>query len=56
MIEGFKLLGLGYRMWKYVGKEKAAGRIPIIDPFSTHKQGIISIDFRATFEKNVGNY
>lgn len=33
--EGAKLAMLGYRMWKYVRREKSAGRIPIMDPFNT---------------------
>jgi len=32
---GAKLALLGWRMWKYVRREKAAGRIPIMDPFNT---------------------
>jgi non-lysosomal glucosylceramidase len=33
--EGAKLAMLGYRMWKYVRREKSAGRVPIMDPFNT---------------------
>eukprot|EP01133_Synstelium_polycarpum_P007372 gene7372-8591_t len=38
---GMKLMGLGYRMWKYVKRETSAGRIPIMDPFNSPKIGPI---------------
>ncbi|EFA86556.1 hypothetical protein PPL_00357 [Heterostelium album PN500] len=37
--QGFKLMGLGYRMWKYVKRENSAGRVPIMDPFNIPKPG-----------------
>ncbi|KAF2076803.1 hypothetical protein CYY_001880 [Polysphondylium violaceum] len=39
--QGLKLMGLGYRMWKYVKKELTAGRLPIMDPFNLPKPGPI---------------
>ena len=39
MFEGIRLMGLGFRMYKYVNRERGAGRPPIIDPFSTTKAG-----------------
>eukprot|EP01132_Coremiostelium_polycephalum_P010051 gene10051-12320_t len=37
--QGLKLMGLGYRMWKYVKKELTSGRLPIMDPFNIPKPG-----------------
>jgi len=39
--QGLKLMGLGYRMWKYVKKELTSGRLPIMDPFNLPKPGPI---------------
>ena len=39
--EGLRLAGLGFRMWKYVKRERAAGRVPIMDPFAPPKAGML---------------
>jgi uncharacterized protein (DUF608 family) len=37
IFEGIRLMGLGFRMYRYVNRERGAGRPPIIDPFTTSK-------------------
>eukprot|EP01116_Phalansterium_solitarium_P013610 TRINITY_DN31003_c0_g1_i1.p1 TRINITY_DN31003_c0_g1~~TRINITY_DN31003_c0_g1_i1.p1 ORF type:complete len:883 (-),score=23.37 TRINITY_DN31003_c0_g1_i1:80-2728(-) len=32
-----RLAGLGFRLWQYSRREKAAGKLPIIDPFTPNK-------------------
>jgi hypothetical protein len=34
---GARLAALGFRMYRYMKKEKAQGRIPIMDPFNPPK-------------------
>ncbi|EGC29519.1 hypothetical protein DICPUDRAFT_158887 [Dictyostelium purpureum] len=41
MWQGLKLVGIGYRMWKYVKKENSSGRVPMMDPFNLPKPGPI---------------
>mmetsp|Transcript_11799 Transcript_11799/g.33225 ORF Transcript_11799/g.33225 Transcript_11799/m.33225 type:complete len:1288 (-) Transcript_11799:36-3899(-) len=33
MLEGMRLAGLGFRLYKYIGKEADEGRLPIMNPF-----------------------
>jgi hypothetical protein len=40
MREGVRLIGLGYRMKKYIDSETSAGRLPMMNPFYKSPAGI----------------
>ena len=39
MLEGLRLAGLGYRLYKYIGIETDNGRLPIMNPFKKSPAG-----------------
>jgi len=39
MLEGMRLAGLGFRLYKYIGKEADEGRLPIMNPFKKSPAG-----------------
>ena len=46
MMEGLRLAGLGFRMWKYLKRERSAGRVPIMDPFNSPSPGTITYTYQ----------
>ena len=45
MRDGVRLIGLGYRMKKYIDSETSAGRLPIMNPFYKSPAGTASMSY-----------